>query len=106
MKITHVISANAINNVLWPQRAIIPIMSISWIYPNHEPSVCPATRVLYGGETVHFQASTKHASCLKTSYFPVIFQGKCPADAHARDLDFSRIWDDASDGRDLELVAH
>jgi hypothetical protein len=25
-KITHVISANAINNVLWPHRAIIPIM--------------------------------------------------------------------------------
>jgi hypothetical protein len=45
-KITQVISAKAINNVLWPQRAIIPTMSISWIQANRQrPVVRPTSFV-------------------------------------------------------------
>ena len=42
-KITQVISAKAINNVLWPQRAIIPTMSISSIQANRQSPVVRPT---------------------------------------------------------------
>jgi hypothetical protein len=69
-KITHVISAKPINNVLWPHRATIPIMFQS---PEFTPTVnrrsSSAAHVLYGGGTVYFQVEIKHVVGLKNAYF-------------------------------------
>jgi hypothetical protein len=69
-KITHVISAKPINNVLWPHRATIPIMFQSpkcTRIVNRRSS--PAAHVLYGGGTVHIQGKTKHVVGLKNGRF-------------------------------------
>jgi hypothetical protein len=69
-KITHVISAKPINNVLWPHRATIPSMFQS---PKCTPIVnrrsSPAAHVLYGGGTVHIQGKIKHVAGLKSGHF-------------------------------------
>jgi hypothetical protein len=67
---TNVISAKPINNVLWPHRATIPIMFQSPKFTrtvNRRLSV--AAEVRYGGETVHFQESSKDVAGLKTGHF-------------------------------------
>jgi len=69
-KITHVISAKPINNVLWPHRATIPSMFQSpefTLIVNRRS--CPATHVLYGGGTVHIQVKIKHVAGLKNDHF-------------------------------------
>jgi hypothetical protein len=69
-KITHVISANPINNVLWPQRATIPSMFQSPEFTaifNRRSS--PAAHVLYGGGTVYIQVEIKHVAGLKNGRF-------------------------------------
>jgi len=66
-KITHVISARPINNVLWPHRATIPSIFQSPEFTrlvNRRSS--PAAHVLYGGGTVHIQVQIKHVAGLKT----------------------------------------
>jgi hypothetical protein len=69
--ITYVISANPINNVLWPHRAIIPSMFQSPEFTLIcNPRSSRAAHVLYGGETVHFQADIKHVAGLKNGHFP------------------------------------
>jgi hypothetical protein len=67
---TNVISAKPINNVLWPHRATIPIMFQSPKFTrivDRRSSV--AAQVRYGGETVHFQGSSKDAAGLKNGHF-------------------------------------
>src|ERR1700722_18554481 len=66
---TYVISANPINNVLWPHRAIIPSMFQSPEFTLIcNPRWSRAAHVLYGAETVHFQANTRLVAGLKNAY--------------------------------------
>jgi hypothetical protein len=69
-KITQVISAKLINNVLWPHRATIPIMFQSPVLLRIvSRRASPAAHVLYGGGTVYIQANIKHVAGHKNAYF-------------------------------------
>jgi hypothetical protein len=72
-KSTNVISAKPINNVLWPHRATVPSMfqSPEFTLIVDRPTSA-AAHTLYGGETVHFQAKSKHAAGLKSGRFTAI----------------------------------
>src|SRR5471030_728804 len=83
---THVISANAINNVLWPHRATVPSMfqspKFTCITPRH---LCVSEQVLCGGGTVHFQSHSRHVASHKIGHFRAFLRcdratGRTPAD--------------------------
>jgi hypothetical protein len=69
-KITPVISANAINSVLWPHRATIPTMFQSPEFTRFSRRRRSAlAHDLYGVGTVHFQGLEGHAAGHKNGGF-------------------------------------
>lgn len=85
-KIAQVISANAINNVLWPQRATTPTMF----------RLLPITRIVSPGRArrpisvmgTNFTFPSGEEACCRSQkrLFPAIYRGECPAGAAAGGL--------------------
>jgi hypothetical protein len=68
-KSTQVISASAINSVLWPHRATIPTISILLELTLSAVHGLRRLRQIYEGGTLHFQGHAKLVAGHKNGYF-------------------------------------